>query len=420
MIGNELNVKVDGAAIREHLARLLDSEGFRRSERSKQFLQFIVERTLEGRESELKERTIGIEVFGRAADYDPATDSIVRVKATEIRRRLAQYYDTCGDTESIHIDLPPGTYVPLFHNTHEAPSPALVLERADVDDTAPLPAVDAADSAKSSGKPKWIAVGTLVLAALSVAVVVPLLRSPAGPSGMDAFWQPVFDRQEQPILRLPESQLYVFRPEARRALDERASGEVRIHADEYRKVAGFHVSVPTFYAAMDIALFLQRRGRTPRMQPGSNLKPDELHRHPIIAVSSRPQEWAMGESSRVRFRIFPVEVGQVAAKWIQDSTDPGRSWRADGVFPFEAQTVDYGLITRVFDRANGNVAITVSGITSFGSQAAASFLTNPEGWSQMQVIAPADWEKKNLQIVLKTNLVGLTPSAAQVVAVHCW
>ena len=82
------------ALVRQCLERILQSPHFRASSRSKQFLSFIVEKKLEGRVDEIKERTIGIELFDRVADFETSGDSIVRVNATEVRRRLGQYYQT--------------------------------------------------------------------------------------------------------------------------------------------------------------------------------------------------------------------------------------------------------------------------------------------------------------------------------------
>ena len=78
-------------------------------------LRHVVERTLQGQTSDLKERTLGIDVFGRSPDYDPAADPVVRVSAGEIRKRIAQYYHEPGHETEIRIDLPLGSYLPEFH-----------------------------------------------------------------------------------------------------------------------------------------------------------------------------------------------------------------------------------------------------------------------------------------------------------------
>src|SRR6516165_2863393 len=100
--------------IREELNRILASHEFRTSKRSQDFLRYVVEHTLNGQADLLKERTIGIEVFGRSTDYDPGEDATVRVKAGEVRKRLGLYYAEQGAHDAVRIELPLGTYIPEF------------------------------------------------------------------------------------------------------------------------------------------------------------------------------------------------------------------------------------------------------------------------------------------------------------------
>ena len=101
-------------AIREELNRVLASHEFRSSKRSQDFLRYVIDHTLNGQADILKERTIGIEVFGRSTSYDPSGDATVRVKAGEVRKRLGLYYAGEGLHNPLHIELPAGTYVPEF------------------------------------------------------------------------------------------------------------------------------------------------------------------------------------------------------------------------------------------------------------------------------------------------------------------
>ena len=100
--------------IREELNRILASHEFRTSKRSQDFLRYVVDHTLRGEADLLKERTIGVDVFGRSSDYDPSDDATVRVKAGEVRKRLGLYYAEQGARNPIRIDLPLGSYVPEF------------------------------------------------------------------------------------------------------------------------------------------------------------------------------------------------------------------------------------------------------------------------------------------------------------------
>jgi TolB-like protein/thioredoxin-like negative regulator of GroEL len=101
--------------VRGHLKDVFASKAFAGSKRAQDFLQLIVEHTLAGRLDSLRERMIGAEMFGRRIDYDTANDAVVRVKATEVRRKLAQYYQESTKPPLVRIELPSGSYVPKFH-----------------------------------------------------------------------------------------------------------------------------------------------------------------------------------------------------------------------------------------------------------------------------------------------------------------
>jgi len=100
--------------LRQHLAEILSGEAFRGSARSGQFLTYIVNQYLAGEISGLKERSIGIELFGRKPTYDTSTDAIVRVTASDVRKRLRQHYMLAGSRSSCHISLPSGSYIPVI------------------------------------------------------------------------------------------------------------------------------------------------------------------------------------------------------------------------------------------------------------------------------------------------------------------
>jgi len=100
--------------VRQQLRRIVDSDVFRRSTQMERFLTLVVERTLLGHPEELKEYALGRDVFNRGEAYDPRMDSIVRVEAQRLRRKLREYYDSQGGQDPIIIRLPPGSYVPVF------------------------------------------------------------------------------------------------------------------------------------------------------------------------------------------------------------------------------------------------------------------------------------------------------------------
>ena len=113
----------------EALSRVTGSAAFQSSKRGQAFLQYIVEHALAGELDQLKERCIGSTLFGRPPDYDTGSDSIVRVTANEVRKRLAVFYAQAAVGESVVFDLPVGSYIPEIRlNEAEWRTPEPVLE----------------------------------------------------------------------------------------------------------------------------------------------------------------------------------------------------------------------------------------------------------------------------------------------------
>src|SRR5687767_8522939 len=109
------------------LQRILASRCFQQAERASDFLRFVVEQTLAGAGQRLKGYTIGVEVFGRPADFDAQSDALVRVEAGRLRRRLLEYYAGEGAADPVRIELPRGAYAAAYRfacQDVEAPRPA--------------------------------------------------------------------------------------------------------------------------------------------------------------------------------------------------------------------------------------------------------------------------------------------------------
>ena len=111
---------VKETAVRDELGRVLSSSEFAQSESLKRFLRHVVESTLDGRDAELKETILGATVFDRGDDYDPRLDPIVRVQATRLRSKLRGYYHDKGPNDDVVIELPKGSYVPVFSRQEDA------------------------------------------------------------------------------------------------------------------------------------------------------------------------------------------------------------------------------------------------------------------------------------------------------------
>ncbi len=157
------------AAVEAELERVCGSVHFRTSKRSCEFLRYVVRVTLDGRTDSLKERSIGIDLLGRDASYDPSSDATVRVRANEVRKRLVSYYGSAAAV-GVRILLPTGSYVPQF-------SPAVAAPRINPLD--PLAERSAAPADEASKKAAIPALSEIVLmrpALFALLICVLLLR----------------------------------------------------------------------------------------------------------------------------------------------------------------------------------------------------------------------------------------------------
>jgi hypothetical protein len=162
--------------LRAHLEEIINGPAFKGSHRSQEFLRHIVERALRGDFDDLRERQIGINLFGRSAAYDTAEDAIVRVTASDVRKRLLQHYGQAGRDSRFKIDLPSGSYIPEFRflslaSLDGSESSAIAENHVGEKRAVGLPREDGPPSAvESPSRPVLsaaLAVGALALAAVT-------------------------------------------------------------------------------------------------------------------------------------------------------------------------------------------------------------------------------------------------------------
>jgi hypothetical protein len=185
--------EVGRAVIQAQLERILANLLFKNSKRYPNLLRYVVERTLDGHPGELKERTLGIEVFGRDPDYDTNLDPVVRTTAAEIRKRLAQYYQEPNHETEPRIDLPVGSYAARFQPPARKPVP---LTTALLTEPVPMPLISPATvTRRRPHRAVW-----LLASGVPVLIMLAVWLKPWTPhSGLDRLWSPVLD-SSSPVL----------------------------------------------------------------------------------------------------------------------------------------------------------------------------------------------------------------------------
>ncbi len=169
--------------VRAALDRVVASEPFRHAPQLTAFLRFVVETTLRGENDRIKGYTIATEALGRAGDFDPERDPIVRIEAGRLRRALERYYAGAGATDAIIIDVARGGYVPTFRRR--------LMEAADAPALAPRETRDA-ERRRWRAQPRWahpilLPAAALVLLGIAVLAVVAWLHRAPREKGIEDF-----------------------------------------------------------------------------------------------------------------------------------------------------------------------------------------------------------------------------------------
>ena len=145
------------------LERILSRPPLASSPSLSRLLRFLVEESLAGREAEINEYNLGVHVFHRGEDFNPRADPIVRVQTHHLRSRLARYYVTAGTGDSLIIEIPPRTYVPVFRPLEQAAPPSSEAAAVAVAESPPV---------AQEQTPKGPAHGTLVAVGVVLLVAV--------------------------------------------------------------------------------------------------------------------------------------------------------------------------------------------------------------------------------------------------------
>jgi hypothetical protein len=379
------------AEIREELSRVLASQEFRSSNRSKEFLRYVVENTLAGHGDTLKERTIGIDVYGRPASYDPADDATVRVKAGEVRKRLDRYYSAEGRAARLRIELPAGTYTPEFRvaGLHEPLSAPVAI--------APAPA-------HATRNRRWMyAAGGLAIVAMASVFLIERHHSN---TAVDQFWRPVFEGSTPVLLTAAYVPVY--------ALNPAHAPQAPLKADDFVLLTDQFVGGGDLVAVTRIASMLTRTGHPWQVKVGNDVSFADLRNSPTVLIGYSYTRWK--EISR-NMRYF-ID----ADRWPRMVTDHGKptKWALPNLPPDRRTDEDYAIVSRLFDPETHAMLVEIAGITQYGTSAGAELVTEPDLLKEALRNAPADWNRKNLQFVVHVRVISGTPASPEVVARYFW
>jgi len=395
------------SAIHKQLERLLASPYFSHSRRFPVFLRYVVERTLSGHEDSLKERTLGVEIFGRQADYDTASDPIVRVTAAEIRKRIAQYYQEPGKEHELRLSLPAGSYIPQFNKPLKEEPAALVPVPSD-----PVPQkTPAAAPELQTHRHFWKAVTVVAIALVILGGGGVLLWQSAHRSPFNFFWGPVLNSGDPVLFCIADQKQY-------------SSIALRDASDQGRQIIMpdtlTAVVIDDLNPIVKVAGILQANGKKYTLRGESATALTDLRSGPTVFVGAFDNAWTLRLTRQLRYHFAnDPEMTQLR---IVDSSAPGSTrWSVDRAQQLATNNYrDYAIIARFTDSNTGKLAVIAAGIARGGTIAAGEFLTDPANLAELMRASRAAGNKKNIEIVLSTQIIGGEPGSPKMEAAYFW
>jgi hypothetical protein len=408
-------------SVLEQLERIVTHHNFKNSKRCVILLHYLVERTLDRQLNCMKERILGVEVFGRSPDYDTSSDPIVRTTAIEIRKRLAQYYQEAPHSKELKIELLAGSYVPQFVFPEEAGQPpeapsAGANRNGKITAEGGEAAIPSAAGAKTGVAAKWKILGGV--AALIVLGAAGLLFVHArSDSSLNRFWSPVFHSPDRVLIcvganSLPVESFDQYKKEAEQLIAGTMEPPQKPQ-NGYRPI----LALSDATATATLTAFLSQHNVRFEVRDASELTLADLHTGPLILVGTLNNPWTLRLASRLRYhpRLDPASNDM----WIEDTQHPERhDWKVIWGEAYNNSTDDYAIVSRVQDPTTGKVMIEIGGLGLHGTEAAGEFVTSPAYLNLLsRKIGNA---QGNVQIVLKTSVINGETGSPAVLAVYYW
>jgi hypothetical protein len=394
------STKAEIEAVLQQLERLLESQHFHKSKRFPVFLRFVVTEVLAGRAENLKERTLGIAVFGKDINYETAEDPIVRVTAGEIRKRIAQYYQEPGHEHEIRLLLPSGSYVPHFY-----PPEQIVPAVSEMAELFEVQKISLPEPLLSRRSPKLYA-GLLVVLILAGVLVWRVSR----PAPIDAFWAPFFKSPDPILLCVADQNQY-----STIVLRDAADPKHQMTLND-RMIA---VIIDDLSPLVNIAGMLHAHGRTYRVQGESVTSFSDLRQAPSVFIGAFDNGWTLRFTAPLRYHF--ANNPEMSQFWVQDRERPGsREWLLDRSKQATGIYKDFAIVTRALDPNTGRYVVVAAGIARGGTIASGEFLVDPSHMDELMRVVPKDWEHKNMEIVIETQVIDGRSGPPRIAAVYVW
>lgn len=451
--------------VHQSLEKILASKHFVNAHKKKKFLRIICDFYLQGRAHELNEYILGYDVFGRDSSYNPSADPIVRVFAHEIRKKLEIYYRGEGANDPIHLEIPAGSYQPVF--TRYLPEPVAAFAESGLQEESKA----VAESAGQYRSPLVIGLGVAALCLAIVSVTLALyywqLRQQVSEFAIVAdyreygeVWSPFLSGNNPPLVILsnppvlrvvnpsdPEpltKDSITLTPESVKALEGKfvTNPEVSIKESDSlatnqpesvkdktvieRNQAPRLILSTTAYTGLGEAIglhyltdFFRKSNRSILLKQSRTLSAEDLKNHNVILLGGMwVNEWSN--------KLTRTEDFAFTGRATIENRNPRSGEEREYIPQFDRLTgnliTDYALITVKPNISNANQVMMLAGIYSQGTEAAAEYVTNKNYLTSLiqrvRQLNKSGERPHYFQVLLKVGVENGIPTTISVVALH--
>lgn len=416
------------AAVRAELDTMLKAPIFVQSNRCKRFLSYVVLQTLAGNAGELKERTIGISVFDRTNDYDTGDDSIVRVTANEVRKRLGQFYRESPGGHPIQIELPRGSYVPEFRVLASRPLPKPVeiaaSDHTHVEPELPVTPGSPASSSVLSIHPepsagrsqtrRRAAYASVFLLLGAVVAGLGILKAKESGTVPD-LWAAFLQAKVPVLLCIDTHNLQPLAPEQ--------PGDAQRFVDLVLRRQIISLDDAAILSSM--ASELGKRGIPYRVAGAEQISLTDFRRQPVILIGAIDNKWTLRLTQNLPYRVEVVNppgsgsAREPIASIVESARPAGARWVTDLSVPFTAWKSDYAIVARVADATTGVPVMIEAGLGNDGTVAASELITSGAITNRLAQ-EPSCKDKSNFEAVIETQIIDTKSGPPHVLRLACW
>jgi hypothetical protein len=410
--------------------RIVSSPHFQKSTRLRELLQYIVEQTLRGNAHELTEQHIGNALFHKPSDYSPLEDSSVRVHVRQLRLKLHEYFNEDGRNEPVILEIPKGSYAPLFRAAQKSEVPPATAERRVIASVAwPWQAIL-----------PWVLCGALALLSGVLAYRAIAHRAVSvAPTPVALSWpfSQIFDARHQTIIVVADSNYGMARILSGQpgSLDQYLHREF-LQGPEASKIGAANARLSEYLSNSTLTSFADVADVVALYRMAGPLQAQVLVRYPrdlrlrdldhnnyIFIGSPGSNPWVTLLQDKLNFRETEGVVGNSAKAFLNKNPLPGEQARYEGLRWTGTMGEDYATISLLPNATHDGSVLILQGLQQEGTEAAGRFLADEENHRQlMSALHISDTESRSQPIwfesLIRSRTVSGAPNTTTLVAVR--